>query len=112
MTEQVLIPVLTFVVGLLIGLFYKYSDIVAMKKDIKTLQESISVANIVELTTSVKTMSTSLIFDQHFQQQLSTVCAEHGDMRSKIETDGTRITKIEAKTGLSDCDGRERRTVK
>ena len=79
----ILISALTFAVGLLVGLFYKYSDMTAMKKDIANLRDNASILSIVNLVADVRVMKNSIIFTPDFQVKFSTVCSEHDRLREE-----------------------------
>ena len=91
----VLISILTFIIGLLAGLFYKYSDLTAMKVKVDKLEKDVNVLSIVELASNVKAMKESLIFSPDFQARFSTVLAEHDRMRNKIEENSTKVIVLE-----------------
>jgi len=97
--EVTLISSLTFFIGLLSGLLFKYADIISMKRDIVHIKEDIKVANVSELLTKVDIMSKSMLFDTAFQTKLSTVCSEHDQMRNQLAIDSNRLTIIE--TGIN-----------
>ncbi len=97
--ENVLLPILTFIAGILAGLLYKYSDIVSMKKDIEHLKDVINVMDVVELSSNVKTMKDSIIYTPGFQSQLATICSEYKGMREKIDDHANRLSTIEANMG-------------
>ena len=94
--SNIILPILTFMVGLLIGLFYKYSDITGMKKDITHMKEEINVVNVTDLLAGIKTLKESIIFSPEFQRLLVTVCSEHERMRSKIDENTQDITTLKA----------------
>lgn len=90
--ETVIIPILTFLLGLLSGLLYKYSDIVKLKTDVETLK--VNQAGIVALAGDVKAMRESLLFKPEFIQKLSVVCAEHIQMHDQIDINTRRLDVI------------------
>ena len=95
--ESIIIPLLTFLLGLLIGLFYKYADIVKLTTDVETLKTN--QVGIVAMAGDVKVMRESMIFKTEFQQMLSTVCSEHGAMKTQIDVNTNRLSRLEAKQG-------------
>lgn len=99
--EGIMLSVLTFFLGLLIGLFYKYADIVILKQKVETIEANVSVIAIVNLAADVKVMKNSVLFTQEFQTKLLTICAEHDGMRDDIKRDGNRITALETGHSIS-----------
>ena len=79
----IIISALTFAIGLLAGLFYKYSDITTLKENAKTTKETLSVLSIVNLVADVRSMKNSIIFTPEFQSKFSTICSEHDRMREQ-----------------------------
>jgi predicted histidine transporter YuiF (NhaC family) len=97
LVASILIPILTFLVGLLVGLFYKYSDIAETKVKVKHLEDQVNAVNIAELMSSLKIMKESVIFTPAFQRELVTICSEHERMRSQIEVNTVAIAEMKAK---------------
>ena len=97
MEINVIIPILTFVVGLLVGLFYKYSDITGMKKDIENLKETLKVLSIVDLASNVKSMKDSVLFDPTFQQHLTSICSQVDTLQKRSDANDERIRQLEIK---------------
>jgi hypothetical protein len=95
--ENYIIPVLTFLLGLLSGLLYKYADIVKLKTDVETLK--INQMGIVALAGDVKAMRESILFKPEFMQQLSTICSEHKGMHDQIDKNTNRLAVIETVIG-------------
>ena len=79
----IIVSALTFLIGLLIGLFYKYSDIGVLKVKVKTLEDSLSTITLVNLVADVRAMKNSVIFTPEFQVKFSTVCSEHDRLREQ-----------------------------
>ncbi len=96
LVQAILLASMTFVIGALVGLLYKYSDIVDMKADIRQLKEILSVMNVVELSANVKVMKDSSLFAAPFLRKISIICAEYDHMREQIESNEKSLTTIEA----------------
>jgi hypothetical protein len=93
---EILIPILTFALGTMLGLFYKYSDITSMKKDIANLKEGAAILNMVNLVADVRMMKNSIIFSPEFSVKISTVCSEHDKMHDDIDRNSNRLSSLEA----------------
>ena len=97
---EIFVPVLTFALGTMLGLFYKYSDITTLKNDIKHLQENVNVMNVVDIASNIKAMKDSIIFTPGFTAQMATICSEHERMRAKIEENSQDITILKAQEDI------------
>jgi hypothetical protein len=93
--ESYVIPILTFLLGLLSGLLYKYSDIVKLKTDVETLKTN--QVGISAMAGDVRVMKESLLFQPAFIQKLALICSEHTQMHDQIDVNTNRLTSIEAK---------------
>jgi hypothetical protein len=92
--ENVIIPVLTFLLGVMVGLLYKYADIVTLKADVKTLKDN--QVGIVAMAGDVKVMRSSPIFnDPDFMKTLLVVCSEHRGMHDQIDVNTNKLGVIE-----------------
>ncbi len=99
LVQSILLASMTFVLGALIGLLYKYTDIVAMKKDIEHLNNVLSVMNVIELSANVRVMKDNSLFAAPFLSKISIICAEYDHMRDQIEAHEKSLTTIEANLG-------------
>ena len=93
-STSMFISTLTFLVGLLVGLFWKYSDIAKHEERIKSLESNVNVMNVVDIASNIKSMKDSVIFTPQFQQQISTICSEHDRMRSQIDINTTELAVL------------------
>ena len=93
--EAILVSVLTFSIGLLIGMFYKYSDITTLKANLKSMEKTVSVVDVVGLVADVKVMKNSVIFTPDFQVKFSTICSEHDRLREQSDKNKDDIITLQ-----------------
>ena len=118
-TTTLLVSLLTFCIGILIGMFYKYGEITQLKTQFKTqigdvsfqtmqaeisalrteiamLHQSITAMGITDVAANVKTMQASILFTPSFQREIATICSEHDGMRNEINVNSNRLTALES----------------
>jgi hypothetical protein len=90
-----LVSALTFVIGLLCGMFFKYGDITTLKTEMKTVKESLSVVNVAEIIATLKSMKESVIFTPDFQSKITAVCSEHDRLREQSAKNSDDIITLQ-----------------
>ncbi|MDD5060878.1 MAG: hypothetical protein PHN44_01160 [Candidatus Marinimicrobia bacterium] len=105
--ESVVVPIMTFLIGLLVGLLYKdmrfanslttlkvqigTTNLSTLEAEVTNLKTTLLSMNLVELTANVKTMKESMLFSQSFQKDMTKIIVEHDKLTEQVEANRKKI---------------------